>query len=172
MIKMIVYIACTLVLAGMLLSGCGDWTDWPKEQAKRVQILGEPVDETAVRDAIVRVLGGSDMHRFAIWFTDKPVERDDGEQLGGMASLCTTDEDIRVYLPPGTVCVFDTSLVHELMHRYDRYALGRTCSSIRLDPHPAWMFGKCGSGGMVKEINDEMRRRHCDSYKPSPDREC
>jgi hypothetical protein len=172
MIKTIVFVVCALALAGMLLCSCGGWTDWSEEQARRVQILGEPVDESAVRDAVVRVLGGSDMHRFAIWFTDKPVERDDGEQLGGMASLCGTDEDIRVYLPPGTVCVFDTSLVHELMHRYDRYVLGRTCSSMWLDPHPTWMFGECGSGGMVKAINDEMRRRHCDSYRPSPDREC
>jgi hypothetical protein len=149
---------------------CGDWSD---KQAERVQILGEPVDEVAVLDAVAMIMGGSDMHPFVIWFSDKPViNPTTHEKKAGLAYLCTRKEQVQVYVPSGTRCIFNTSLVHELVHRYDRYVRGTACAEIARNPHPVELFGACGDGGLVGEIDDRLREKHCPGAPKPPMRIC
>lgn len=159
-----IHLVGSIAVTALLLaaSGCGGWTDWSVEQAARIPILGEPVDEAAVRDAVATVLGESDMHAFAIWFSDSPVVNPlTKEKQAGVAVLCTRHEDVRVFLPSYVHCVFDTSLVHELVHRFDRYILGTPCAEMAANPHPMPLFGDDGDGGLVGEINSLLRERYC-----------
>ena len=108
-IKMIIYAVCTLILVVMLLSGCGGWTDWSEEQARRVPIFGEPVDEIAVRDAVATVLGESDMRPFAIWFSDEIlINRITHKKNSGTAYLCARRDSIEIYLDYPGRCIWRT----------------------------------------------------------------
>lgn len=144
-------------------SGCGSWTDWSDMQASRIPIIGEPVDEEAVRDAVAAVLGESDMHAFAVWFTLEDLPHMRGKVTKGSADLCTRNETIKIHLNHANQCVLDTSLVHELMHRYMRHTMGMPCDSRLLD-HPVDLFGKCGDGGVVGLINKKLGEKHCQDW--------
>jgi hypothetical protein len=157
--KTMIWVIGMAFIVSRLLPGCGSWTDWSKEQEARIPILGEPVDEAAVRDAVTTVLGDSDMHPFSIWFSNRPIINPVTHRLvAGTSLMCARNEQIRVYVPSGTQCVFRTSLVHELMHRYDRYVRGRSCTAVATDPHPLRLFGP---DGMTDRINEMLRKEHC-----------
>jgi hypothetical protein len=181
--KTTIWVIGMIAIVSIFLSGCGSWTDWSKEQEARIPILGEPVDEAAVRDAVATVLGDSDMHPFSVWFSNRPVVNPlTHELVAGTSIMCTCNEQIRVYVPPGTRCLLHTSLVHELMHRYDRYVLGRSCKAVATDPHPLRLFGKCvngccpnrdgPAGGLTGKINEMLRNKHCPGVSAQPSRNC
>lgn len=157
---------CRMIFAITLCTGCGPWTDWSEEQASRISILGEPVDEAAVRDAVATVLGGSDVRGFSIWFTLGYLPSDATHTVRGRVHLCTRNETIEIHMRGPGQCVANTSLVHELIHRWDLHVRGTPCGKLG---HPVRLFGECGDGGLVGYVNDRLRRAHCPGEpKPKP----
>lgn len=157
----------TASLGLIVLVSCGSWED---EQKLAVTIVGEPVNEEAIYDAVATILGDSDMRRFSIWFSDQPVVGATGELASGHALVCTQRETIRIFLPDDyRHCVFHSSLVHELVHRFDRYVLETPCATLEADPHPPALFGEDGKrGGMVKVFTDILLEKWCSSPGTQP----